>query len=86
MKLISYVGIERPLMVIQRATDLYAALDHIQSEMIQLAEELEQQSGEYAKDKKLKLEKCAEYISILMDRVEKDGFGNQGDIDSVEWS
>ena len=73
MKLIQYVGIDEPVMVIEKETDLYPALDFIQSKMIELEEDGNEKAGE-----------CASFISHLMYKAEQEGFGNHEDVDNVE--
>lgn len=75
MKIIGYVGIEEPVMVIEKATDLYPALDHIQTRMIELSE-----VGSPSADK------CADFISKLMDMTEDAEFGSFDDVDNIEYS
>ena len=75
MKLIMYVGVDEPVMVIEKETDLYPALDFIQTKMIELEEGGNENAG-----------KCANFINVLMDEAEKKGFGNCDDVENVEWS
>jgi hypothetical protein len=80
MKVISYVGVECPTLVIDRVTDLYPALDYLQTRMIELSE------NESDTDKKNDLEKCADFISSLMDQSELNGYGSQEDVDNIKYS
>lgn len=75
MKLISYVGIEESTIFIEKATDLYPALDYIQTKMVELSEEGEPNTSE-----------CADFISTLMKQAEESGFGNYEDVDNIEYS
>lgn len=75
MKLISYVGMDKPEITIERPTDLYPALDWIQTEMIELAESGHRDSA--------KFEACANFISKLLQQVEDAGFGSIEDVDAI---
>jgi hypothetical protein len=74
MKLIDYVGTEGPCLVIERPTDLFPALDHIQNIMI----ELEESTGS------TEAARCVEFISGLMEQAEANGFGSHDDVENVE--
>ena len=75
MKLINYVGLDEPVITIEKETDLYPALDFIQTKMLELEENGNERAG-----------KCADFIDKLMKMVEEEGFGNHEDVDNVEWS
>lgn len=101
MKNISYVGAEGQTIIIQSPKDLYPLLDWCQTKMIELQEEKEAMRLKYPDDPKLEpfkiriknklkmesleLERCSIFISKLMDQVEENGFGNQDDIDNIEY-
>lgn len=74
MKVESYMGIEQPVITIQKATDLYPLLDYIQSKMLGLSYE----NGDG------KASECATFISTLMEQAEKEGYGSFEDIDNIE--
>lgn len=74
MKLISYVGFDSPVMVIEKANDLFPALDHIQGIMLDLSEK-----GD------VRAEKCADFMCKLMEMTESAGFGNYHDVDNIEY-
>jgi hypothetical protein len=74
MRLETYVGIDQPVITIERAEDLYPALDYIQTKMIELAE-----NG----DKKA--DQCANFIQKLMKQSEEAGFGSWDDIDNIQY-
>jgi hypothetical protein len=77
MKIISYIGAESETIVIEQPTDIYPLLDWCQSKMIELQENAK---GSVNVEK---WEKASNYLSKLMEQVEKDGFGNQDDIDNI---
>lgn len=79
MKLISYAGIDNPVITIERPTDLYAVLDWVQTEMIKLSEDAE------IEEQGIMFNNCCQFISELMDLTELRGFGNQDDVDSIEY-
>ena len=57
----------------KKETDLYPALDFIQTKMVELEEQGNEKAGKYAK-----------FISKLMDMAENEGFGNFDDVDNIE--
>lgn len=77
MKIISYSGIDAPAITIERPTDLYPALDWIHTQMCDHMENGNDKNGEF--------ERCAIFIEKLMNQTESAGFGNDDDIDSVEY-
>jgi hypothetical protein len=100
MKLKSFVGIDiGPVMVIERSTDLYPALDVIQTRMIELMEQMQEEvqllkgrnGALYERRRKNllseinKLDKCIKFISIGMKQTEKAGFGSQSDVENIEY-
>lgn len=76
MRLISYVGIEDQVITIEKAEDLYPALDYIQSRMLDVADATGCD----------KASECATFISTLMELAEKEGYGDFEDIDNIEYS
>ena len=74
MKLTSYIGVDEPVITIEKPTDLYPALDHIQNVMMELYDETGNEE----------FEKCADFIGELMDSTEKKGFGNYEDVESID--
>lgn len=79
MKVIGYSGTEGYCIVIQQPTDIYALLDWCQSEMI---EKQEVAKGTVNIEK---WQKAIDYLSKLMEQSEKDGFGNQDDVDDIKY-
>lgn len=79
MKLIIYAGTESDSIVIQQPTDIYPLLDWCQSRMIEIQENTK------ASVNVEKWQKAIDYLSKLMEQVEKDGFGNQDNVDNIEW-
>jgi len=63
-----YLGTEAPTIVIEKKEDLYPLLDHFHTELMELGYD----------------EETTKYISELMDKVEKDGFGSYDDVENVE--
>ena len=79
MKIIGYVGAEADCIIIQQPTDIYPLLDWCQSRM------MENQENTKGSVNIEKWQKAINYISKLMELVEKDGFGNQDDIDNIKY-
>lgn len=96
MKLINYIGTEGPSVVIERPEDLYAYLDYFHTKMCEMSDhfsgksEQEDRNGysyralidkTFAKH----CDECAVFIEKLMEMAEKNGFGNQDDIDNIKY-
>lgn len=77
MKLESFTGISGDVITIQRPTDLYPALDWIQSQMMEF---VNQEHPDAAK-----FEACSNLISVFMQTAENNGFGSMDDVDSIEY-
>lgn len=77
MKLESFIGVPGPVITIQRPTDLYPALDHIQSCMMEHVNNGHKNAAEF--------ERCANLLSEFMQKAEEAGFGNMDDVDNIEW-
>lgn len=79
MKCIGYLGVEGDAIVIEQPTDIYPLLDWCQSQMI---EKQETQKGSVNIEK---WQKGIDYLSKMMEQVEKDGFGNYEDVENVSY-
>lgn len=69
MKIQTYIGIDGQVIIIERHQDLFPLLDWFHTQLMDRG----------ANDEALN------YISDLMDRVEKHGYGSQNDIDDIEY-
>ena len=74
MKAIEYIGAEGECIVIQQPTDIYPLLDWCQNQMI---DSQENAKGSFNVEK---WQKAIDYLSKLMEQVEKDGFGSSNDL------
>ena len=79
MKCIGYVGVEGDCVVIQQPTDIYPLLDWCQSRMMDNQEEC---NGTKNKEK---WQKAIDYLSELMEQVERDGFGSIDYVDVIQY-
>ena len=77
MKLESFVGIAGEVLTIQKPTDLYPALDWIQSLMMDFVNDGHPDATTF--------EHCANLISTMMQTAEQWGFGSMDDVDKIEY-
>jgi len=77
MKLESFVGTPGPVITIQRPTDLYPALDYIQSCMMDFVNNGHPDASTF--------EHCANLISTMMETAEHWDFGSMYDVDNIEY-
>jgi hypothetical protein len=82
MRIINYVGAEGHTIIIEKPTDLFPLLDWIQSEMMEFLDDEDKEHTDEFKE----FERCANFISKLMDQAESDGFGSYDDIENVKYS
>ncbi len=77
MKLEYFVGVSSPCSTIQRPTDLYPALDFIQSCMMDFVNNGHPDAHNF--------EACSNLISQMMETAQNNGFGNMNDVDNIEY-
>lgn len=77
MIITNYVGIDEEVITIEKAEDLYCFLNWLQNQMMDFVNK--------EHPEKEKFSHCAKFLSELMNLCEQRGFGNEEDLEEIEF-